>query len=136
MILTDIDLDAEKKKLKEIHVKMLLDHKTDVEKEMSYIAEDAFVIPPIGPLITGEDTIREVLKQMVQTEVVSMGDRQHGPSNVWISKSGDLAYDQGKFKITRKGPDGIVEEKGYYVTLYKKVNDQWKFVGQIWNNKK
>jgi ketosteroid isomerase-like protein len=136
MILTDIDLDAEKKKLKEIHVKMLLDHKTDVEKEMSYIAEDAFVIPPIGPLITGEDTIREVLKQMVKTEVVSMGDRQHGPSNVWISKSGDLAYDQGKFKITRKGPEGIVEERGYYVTLYKKVKDQWKFVGQIWNNKK
>lgn len=136
MILTDIDLDAEKKKLRELHVKMLVDHKTDVEKEMSYIAEDAFVIPPIGPLITGEDTIREVLKQMVQTEVVSMGDRQHGPSNVWISKSGDLAYDQGKFKMARKGPDGIVEEKGYYVTLYKKVNDQWKFVGQIWNNKK
>jgi ketosteroid isomerase-like protein len=134
--LVNIDLEADKKKLKEIHVKMLLDHKTDIDTEMSYMADDSFVIPPIGPLITGEDTIREVLKHMVKTEVVSMGDRQHGPSKVWISKSGDLAYDQGKFKISRNGPEGIVEEKGYYVTLYKKVDDQWKFVGQIWNNLK
>jgi ketosteroid isomerase-like protein len=132
--LVNIDLEAEKRKLKEVHVNMLLDHKTDVDEEMSYMADDAFVIPPIGSLITGEDTIREVLNQMVKTEVVSMGDRQHGPSKVWISKSGDLAFDQGKFKITRKGSDGIIEEKGYYVTLYKKVDDQWKFVGQIWNN--
>jgi ketosteroid isomerase-like protein len=129
-----ISSKAEKRKLKDIHTKMLLDHKTNVEKEMTYIADDAFVIPPNGTIITGEDTIREVLKQMVKTEIVSLGDRHHGPSKVWISKSGDLAYDQGKFKIDSKGPNGIVEEKGYYVTLYKKVDDQWKFVGQIWNN--
>jgi ketosteroid isomerase-like protein len=134
--LVGINLEAEKRKLKDIHVKMLLDHKTIVDKEMSYMADDAFVIPPVGPIITGEDTIREVLKQMVKTEVVSLGDRSHGPSKVWISKSGDLAYDMGKYKIESKGPNGIVEQKGYYVTLYKKVGDQWKFVGQIWNNKK
>jgi ketosteroid isomerase-like protein len=129
-----LDLEAEKKMLKDVHVKMLVDHKTNVDEEMFYMAEEAFIIPPKGPIIKGQDTIRKILQQMVKTEITSFGDRNHGPSNVWISKSGDLAYDQGKFKIVRKGPDGITEEKGYYVTLYKKVDDQWKFVGQIWNN--
>ena len=132
--LYEFDLEAEKKKLKDIHVKMLVDHKTNVEDEMTYMAEEAFVIPPNGPILKGSDTIRKILQQMVKTEIISFGDSHHGPSNVWISKSGDLAYDQGQFKIVSKGPDGIIKEKGYYVTLYKKVNDQWKFVGQIWNN--
>jgi ketosteroid isomerase-like protein len=129
-----IDFETEKNILKDIHVKMLVDHNTDVDEEMSYMAEEAFIIPPSGPPITGTDTIKNVLRQMVKTEIVSFGDRQHGPSKVWISSSGDLAFDRGRFKIMSSGPNGPVEEKGYYVTLYKKVDNQWKFVGQIWNN--
>ena len=130
----ELDLEAEKKKLKDIHIKMLVDHKTDIEEEMSYMAEEAFVIPPNSPILQGQDTIRKILQQMVKTEIVSFGDRKHGPTQTWISKSGDLAYEQGHFKIVSKGQDGLIEEKGYYVTLYKKVDDQWKFIGQIWNN--
>jgi len=129
-----IDLEEEKRKLKDIHMKMLLDHKTDVEREMSYMAEEAFVIPPNGSVITGTDTIRNVLQQMVKTEIVSLGDRHHGPSEVWISESGDLAYDRGKYVKVSMSPTGKTEEKGYYVTLYRKVGGNWKFVGQIWNN--
>lgn len=129
-----IDFENEKNILRDIHVKMLVDHNTDVDEEMSYISEDAFIIPPSSPPITGTDTIRKALQMMVKTNIVSFGDRQHGPSNVWISSSSDLAFDRGRFKIVSDGPDGRVEEKGYYVTLYKKVDGQWKFVGQIWNN--
>ena len=128
------EIETEKTILRDIHVKMLLDHKTDVDEEMSYIAEDAFLLPPGSPPIKGARAIREAVGQMVKTQVSSMGDRDRGPSRVEISKSRDFAWDQGKFVIVREGPQGPVEEKGYYVTLYKKVDGQWKFLAQIWNN--
>jgi len=130
-----IDLEAEKRILKDIHVKMLVDHTTDVDKEMQYIAEDAILIPPNMRPIEGAGAIREAVNQMVKTtKIVSMGKRDRGPSRIEIASSGDLAYDIGKFQIVSQGPEGPVEEKGYYVTLYKKIGGQWKFLGQIWNN--
>jgi len=129
-----IDLEAEKKILKDLHVKMLLDHRTDVDKEMQYMAEDAILIPPGSRPIRGARAIREAANQMVKTTVVSMGQRDRGPSRIEIASSGDLAYDIGKFQIVNQGPKGPVQENGYYVTLYKKIDCQWKFMGQIWNN--
>jgi len=128
------DIEADKKILRELHVKMLVDHTTDVDEEMSYIADEAILIPPNNPPIAGSKVIREALKEMVKTEVVSMGNRTRGPDRIEIASSRDLAYDIGRFRIVNEGPEGPIEEKGYYVTLYKKIDDQWKFMGQIWNN--
>jgi hypothetical protein len=36
--------------------------------------------------------------------------------------------------MVNKRPEGPVEEQGYFVTLYKKIDGDWKFVCQIWNN--
>jgi len=129
-----IDLEAEKRILYDIHVKMMLDHTTDVDEEMQYMTEDAILIPPNSHPIEGAEAIRKACSQMVKTKVISMGKRDRGPSRVEIASSGDLAYDIGKFQIVSQGPEGPVEEKGYYVTLYKKIGGQWKFLGQIWNN--
>ncbi|MFB0558107.1 MAG: hypothetical protein ACETVY_03210 [Candidatus Bathyarchaeia archaeon] len=40
------DIEADRKILSELHVKMLVDETTDVNEEMKYIAEDAILIPP------------------------------------------------------------------------------------------
>ncbi len=128
------DIEADKEILRELHVKMLVDHTTDVDEEMSYIADEAILIPPGSHPITGSKVIREALKEMVKTKVLSMGKRTRGPDRIELASSRDLAYDIGRFKIVNEGPEGPVEEKGYYVTLYKKIDDQWKFMGQIWNN--
>ena len=39
-------IEADRKILSELHVKMLVDETTDVNEEMKYIAEDAILIPP------------------------------------------------------------------------------------------
>jgi len=127
------DIEAEKKLLRELHVKMLVDHTTDVEEEMKYFAEDAMLIPPNGPPIKGLETIREACKAMVQTKW-DLGTPGLGLKTVEVSASGDLAYDIGRFHMVNERPEGPVEEKGYYVTLYKKIDGEWKFVCQIWNN--
>lgn len=129
-----VDIKREKEILKKLHVDMLVDHRTDVEEEMSYIAEDAILVPPNMPAITGARAIRKALKAMVQTEVESLGDRSHGPDTTVVAASGDVAYDMGRYVIVNKGPEGPVKQRGYYITVYKKVDGQWKFAGQAWNN--
>jgi ketosteroid isomerase-like protein len=131
--LNKIDLEADRKILSELHVKMLVDQNTDVDEEMSYIAEDAILIPPNEPLIEGEEVFKALLKDMKKTEW-DLGKPGKGVMTLEISASGDLAYDIGKYDIVNKTPDGPVRQKGFFVTLYKKIEGQWKFTGQIWNN--
>ena len=129
----EVDLEADRKILSEIHVKMLVDQNTDVNEEMSYIAEDAVLVPPNGPLIEGKEVFEALIKNMKKTEW-DMGKPGRGVKTLEISASGDLAYDIGKYDIVNKTPEGPVRSKGYFVTLYKKIEGQWKFMGQIWNN--
>jgi len=131
--LKEVDLEADRKILSEIHVKMLVDQNTDVDEEMSYIAEDAVLIPPNGPLIEGKEVFEALIKDLTKTEW-DLGKPGRGVRTLEISASGDLAYDIGKYDIVNKTPAGPVRQKGYFVTLYKKIEGQWKFTGQIWNN--
>jgi len=131
--LKEVDLEADRKILSEIHVKMLVDQNTDVNEEMSYIAEDAVLVPPNGPLIEGKEVFEALIKNMKKTEW-DIGKPGRGVKTLEISASGDLAYDIGKYDIVNKTPEGPVRSKGYFVTLYKKIEGQWKFMGQIWNN--
>lgn len=126
-----VDLDAEKEVLRRIHKEMLVTHKSDVDKVMKYMAKDAILIPPKGRPIEGAETIREAAKEMVKTTVLSMSG---GVTRLEVAESGDLAYDIGNFKIVNQKPEGPSEEEGYFVTLYKKIGGEWKFMGQIWNN--
>jgi ketosteroid isomerase-like protein len=126
-----IDVEKEKEILKKIHLDMLADQSTDIDEEMGYIAEDAFVIPPNGPAVVGAENLRKLLEEMVKTEVLSMSG---GQRRIEVSKSGDLAYDFGDYRIVNKNDKGPIVEEGYFVTIYKKINDQWKFMGQVWNN--
>jgi len=126
-----VDLDAEKEVLKRIHKEMLVSHKSDVDKVMKYIAKDAILIPPNSRPIEGAETLREAVKEMVKTTVLSMSG---GVTRLEVAESGDLAYDIGHFKIVNQKPEGPSKEEGYFVTLYKKMDGEWKFMGQIWNN--
>ena len=131
--LKEVDLEADRKILSEIHVKMLVSQNTDVDEEMSYIAEDAVLIPPNGPIIEGKEVFEALIKDMKKTEW-DLGKPGRGVKTLEISASGDLAYDIGKYDIVNKTPEGPIRSKGYFVTLYKKIEGQWKFMGQIWNN--
>jgi len=127
----EVDIEAEKKLLKRIHIAMLENHESNVDEVIKYVAEEAVLIPPNSPPLNGAKAIREAVKQMVKTKVLSMSG---GVTNLEVSASGDLAYDFGRFRIVNQGPKGTIEEKGYFVTLYKKIDGQWKFMSQIWNN--
>lgn len=131
--MSDIDIEADRRILSELHSKLLVDENTDVDEEMKYFVEDTILIPPNAPPVTGLSTIREAVKEMVKTDW-DLGVPGRGVLKLEISASGDLAYDIGRYKIVNKRTKGSVEERGYFVTLYKKMDGEWRFMGQIWNS--
>ena len=131
--MSDVDIEADRKILSELHTKLLVDEDTDVEEEMKHFVEDTILIPPNAPPVKGIRAIREAVKEMVKTDW-DLGDPGRGVLNLEISASGDLAYDVGRYKMVNKRPEGSFEERGYFVTLYKKIDGDWKFMGQIWNS--
>lgn len=131
--MSEVDIEADRRILTELHTKLLVNENTDVNEEMKYFVEDTILIPPNSPPVKGLNTIREAIKEMVKTDW-DLGTPGRGVLKLEIASSGDLAYDIGRYKLVNKRPEGPAEERGYFVTLYKKINDEWKFMGQMWNS--
>lgn len=48
-----------------------------------------------------------------------------------VSTSGDLAVEYGKYDVKGLGAKGTESDQGRYVTVYKKVNGDWKVAADI-----
>ena len=71
-----------------------------------------------------------MFKQYIDLPVVKISG---GTINTEVSATGDLAYDIGKYRVDMEGPDGPVVEEGNYITLWKKIDGEWKLAGQSWS---
>jgi uncharacterized protein (TIGR02246 family) len=103
----------------------------DVDKVSAHYADDGSSMIPDMTLMTGKDAIRAGLKEEFADPRSSL---DFHPSKVEISKSGDLAYSQGKYSYVSTDPKSkkAVMEGGNYVEVYKKQADgSWKVVADI-----
>jgi uncharacterized protein (TIGR02246 family) len=50
---------------------------------------------------------------------------------VVVAASGDLAYELGTYQLTGLGPTGTEDDTGKYVTVWKKMNGEWKVAADI-----
>ena len=48
-----------------------------------------------------------------------------------VAAAGDLAFQTGEYRTTGIGPKGDGEDKGNFVTVWKKVNGEWKVAHDI-----
>ena len=51
--------------------------------------------------------------------------------SIRIADSGDLAIQTGEYHVTGLGPQGDQEDKGRFVTVWKKVGSEWKVAHDI-----
>ena len=51
--------------------------------------------------------------------------------NIQMAESGDLAVQTGEFHVMHLGPKGDGEDKGRFVTVWKKTNGEWKVAHDI-----
>jgi len=94
----------------------------DVPTIVSFYAPDAVEMASNTPLIRGREAIREWYKTWLLPTGIGM---TFATTDVAVSKSGDLAVEQGTYAFTQTGPRGSTQDVGKYVTVWKKVDGKW-----------
>jgi ketosteroid isomerase-like protein len=92
----------------------------DLDKTVSFYADDAVVLPPNQAAVTTKDGIRNLWKGFFD----SLTEISWKTSRVEMAKSGDMGYLIGTYEMTMK--DGS-KDKGKYCEVWKKQADgKWK----------
>jgi ketosteroid isomerase-like protein len=103
----------------------------DVEKTMSYYADDALMMPPNIPTLTGKQPIRTLWKSLLEAPGFAGGWKA-----TKVEVSGNLSYVTGSYEITETDDNGKpMTDKGTYLKVWKKQPDgSWKCVADMFNS--
>ena len=105
----------------------------DVDRIVSYWADDATVLPPGGPAIVGKAAIREFVAKSFENPSFRIAWKTN---DVVVSPAGDFAYGLGTNRVNVTAPDGTpVTIDGKSVTIWRREKDgSWKCIVDIWND--
>ncbi|HEY7377902.1 MAG TPA: DUF4440 domain-containing protein [Steroidobacteraceae bacterium] len=105
----------------------------DLERSVSFMADDATMFPPGSAAVVGKAAIREYMAAGFATRGFSV---TWEPEAVVVADNGGLAYTRSKSQYTVPGPDGkimTIYAKG--VAIWRKdAGGQWHCVVDIWND--
>jgi ketosteroid isomerase-like protein len=99
----------------------------DVDKTVSFYADDALVLPPNEAAKTTKDAIRTLWKGLID----SVTDVSWKATRVEMAKSGEMACLTGTYELTMK--DGT-KDHGKYCEVWEKKGGAWKCGTDIWNS--
>lgn len=103
----------------------------DLEKSVSFYADNAILLNAGVPAAKGKDAIHAAWKDMLADP---NGKLAFTTQRVDVSASGDLASTSGSYTMTMTNPKTKkpVEDKGTYITVYKKQADgNWKAIEDV-----
>lgn len=105
----------------------------DLDKTVSYYADDAIVMPPNGARATTKEAIRSAWQEMLARPGAGISWKA---TKVEVAKAGDLACVSGTYEDTMTDATGKpVKDRGKYVEIFKKQADgTWKVIVDIWNS--
>lgn len=104
----------------------------DLEKTLSFWAEDASVIAPGQAAVVGKEALRRWVSEAFALPGFSI---RWKTSAFVVSASGDMAYGVGTNEMTINDAEGKpMTERGRSVTVWRKeARGGWKCVVDIWN---
>jgi ketosteroid isomerase-like protein len=94
-----------------------------------YYAQDAVVLPPNGPVVSGEGAISSFLKSFPPITKFEF-------TLVHVEGTADMAWVQGSYNMTMT-PEGSspINDTGKYIEIWKKqATGDWKVVRDIFNS--
>ncbi len=99
----------------------------DLDKAVSFYADDALEMPDKAPAIKGKDNIRKNWASMLSLPGPGLSWQT---SSVEVTRSGELAYETGAYNFVTTDKNGQTDDvKGKYVVVWKKqLDDSWKVV--------
>jgi len=105
----------------------------DLDGLVAFYASDASVLTPNAPIFTGTQGIKDGLKPMLSDPQFSLTLM---PIRIEVSKSGDMAFTQGPYRMTFSDIRGNkFEDEGKYLTVWRKLpNGTWKAVEDTMNS--
>jgi ketosteroid isomerase-like protein len=93
----------------------------------AFYAEDARLLPPNRPMITGRSQIREAFGEFLGA---GMGGLTIETYELEIARAGDLAYGIGTFSLARPTRD-----QGKFVEVYRRQSDgSWRCVADMFSS--
>lgn len=105
----------------------------DVNKTVSYYSDDAIVMPPNIPTLTGKEPIRALWKSMLESPGFGGGWKA---TKVEVAKSGDIGYVTGTYELRETDDNGQpMTDKGKFLEVWKKQSDgSWKCVADMFSS--
>jgi len=106
----------------------------DVDKTLSFCADDATLMYPNMPAIVGKDNISAYMKASFADPALTV---QYQITGVEVAQSGDLGYTQGTETYTMTDPKTgkPMSDSGKWLTVRKKQADgSWKIVRDTWSS--
>jgi ketosteroid isomerase-like protein len=100
----------------------------DLDKTVSFYADEAMVLPPNEPMVTSKTGIRSLWKGFLD----SLTDISWKTTRVEMATSGDMGYLIGTYAMTMK--DGT-KDTGKYCEVWKKQADgKWKVAADMFSS--
>jgi ketosteroid isomerase-like protein len=99
----------------------------DLDKTVSFYAEDAVVLPPNQAAVTTKEGIRNLWKGLIE----SVTSINWTATRVEMAKSGDMACLSGTYELTMN--DGT-KDHGKYCEVWEKKGGTWNCGTDIWNS--
>lgn len=93
--------------------------KGNAQKLAQHFTEDALLKFPGQPPINGRKGVEEAHVKMIEQGI---GVK---PSTTEVQNFGDMAYEIGTYELISVESKTVIDH-GYYSTIWKKVNDEWK----------
>jgi uncharacterized protein (TIGR02246 family) len=105
----------------------------DVDKTVSYYADDANVMPANAPSATAKDAIRKIWQDLLTSPGAAISWKA---TNVKVAKSGDIGFVSGTYEITMNDASGkpTTDHGKYLEVLEKQADGTWKCTADIWNS--
>ena len=104
----------------------------DVDRILSYWTDDAVVLPPGQPAVSGKAALREYVQRSLQIPGFRISWES---TDAYLSPDGHLAYLFSRNTVTLNAADGLpATTYGRAVTIWRRdAEGEWRCAVDIWN---
>lgn len=127
-----VDASADEAKLR-ADAPVWFDHynRGDADGVANLYADDAVLMAPGAPAAVGKEAIRSfIATDIPRTKAAALA--LNGGDITGVGVSGDLGWLTGTFTVTDSA--GTTVDSGKYLSLFRRINSEWKLIRDIWNS--
>lgn len=107
------------------------DQARDVDRALSFYADDAVELASNTPLVVGKEAIRAWYESWLPKPELSLS---FATAAVEVAPSGEVAWERGTYEFTTETHEGKQVDTGKYLTVWKKVGGVWKVAADMANS--